>query len=175
MSVLTEIKQGTWSEVSITRGVTRVPGMFAAQETDVKNQSRRSRRGSNYLIVQVYFLPKRGNSITPKALIASLKRNISEMSPPSLFLSSGIRRRFEITKEKPIHFTRHLYEFEPVGELLFARRSTRAINICKHPVHCIVIWNKFHSNPKLITEHQITIEKMWFPNGDNTSWGTYWR
>jgi len=113
--------------------------MFAAQETDVKNQSRRSRRGSNYLIVQVYFLPKRGNSITPKALIASLKRNISEMSPPSLFLSSGIRRRFEITKEKPIHFTRHLYEFEPVGELLFARRSTRAINICKHPVHCIVI------------------------------------
>lgn len=44
----------------------------------------------DYLLVQVSLLPFRGNCTKPKALIASLKRYISEWSPPGLFLSTGL-------------------------------------------------------------------------------------
>ena len=71
---------------TIVSVVTEVLGKVEVQSLELKNQSSLSRRGGSCLVVQVNFLPCRGNSTTPGALIASLNRSISEMSPPGLFL-----------------------------------------------------------------------------------------
>jgi hypothetical protein len=47
------------------------------------------------LFVQVKCLPNRGISTNPRLLIASLNKNIYVMSPPSLFLSSGLLIRLK--------------------------------------------------------------------------------
>ena len=89
MTIPIEITQGTWSEVSIAKVQTEVLGKLFVHDCEVKNQSSLSRSGENCLLVQVNLLPYKGNSTTPKVLSASLKANISKISPPGLFLSSG--------------------------------------------------------------------------------------
>jgi hypothetical protein len=76
-------------------------------EFEVKNQSKRSRRGGVCLFVQVNFLPKSGNSTTPKALIASLNNNISFMSPPGLFVFKT-SHEIKDPKNQPINVIGHL-------------------------------------------------------------------
>ena len=74
---------------------TDVPGKELVQEREEKNQSNLSKRGGCYLLDQVNFLPYRGSSTRPRALIASLKSNISLASPPGLFLSAGLLSRLK--------------------------------------------------------------------------------
>jgi hypothetical protein len=76
------IIQGQWSEVSITKVFTRVFGYLIVQELEVKNQSTLSSKGGDCLLVKVKCLPCRGNSMIPRALIASLNKYISLMSTP---------------------------------------------------------------------------------------------
>lgn len=79
----------------MAREVTELFGKTLVQTCEVKNQSNLTRRGENCLLDQVNLLPCRDNSTTPKVLCASLKENISAMSPPGLFLSSGFLTRLK--------------------------------------------------------------------------------
>ena len=69
----------------MAREVTELFGKTLVQTCEVKNQSNPTRRGENCLLDQVNLLPCRGNSTTPEVLCASLKENISAMSPLAYF------------------------------------------------------------------------------------------
>jgi len=51
MEVETVMRQGTWSEVSMTKGVTKVLGYTKVHDVEVKNQSRHSKSGERCLLV----------------------------------------------------------------------------------------------------------------------------
>lgn len=102
----------------MTSVLTIVLGYLAVQEVDVKNQSSLSRRG-DCLLVQVYFLPHKGNSRRPTLLIASLNRNISFRPAPSLFLSSSLLSRLKSPTNNQSRFSDKLRFLNQVRKSLF--------------------------------------------------------
>ena len=88
MLVWMKNKQGTWSEAVLAKGSTIVLGYARVHSVVVKNQSSCSGNGTSCILDQVYYLPFKGNSTRPRCPIISLKRKISFMLPPGLFLLS---------------------------------------------------------------------------------------
>ena len=126
-------KQGTWSEIGFERAVTEVVGYEIVHDSEVKNQSSFSRRGSYCILLQVYLLPFRGNSINPRLIIASLNRSMSFISPPALFLSSGHRTRLNPPLLSSYYHQAYQCSKTTPGNLLFFSLAG-PINIGKKPV-----------------------------------------
>jgi hypothetical protein len=78
----------TWSKVVLARGWTIVFGNFKVNWHVVKNQSSCSNKGLSCILDHVNLLPFKGSSIRPRWLIILLKRKISFILAPGLFLLS---------------------------------------------------------------------------------------
>jgi hypothetical protein len=60
--------QGIWSDVVLTKGISRVLGKLVVQFAEVKHQSNWTKRGSDCILLQMKFLPFKGISKIPRLL-----------------------------------------------------------------------------------------------------------